>query len=59
MRWTRGLKVSMEMLMAHRLRTTLSILGIVVGIATVSVMSAVGRGSEQKVMEAFAAWEQT
>jgi putative ABC transport system permease protein len=50
MRWTRGLKVSMEMLMAHRLRTMLSILGIVVGIATVSVMTAVGRGSEQKVM---------
>jgi putative ABC transport system permease protein len=40
----------MEMLMAHRLRTMLSILGIVVGIATVSVMTAVGRGSEQKVM---------
>jgi putative ABC transport system permease protein len=50
MRWTRGLKVSMEMLMAHRLRTVLSVLGIVVGIATVSVMTAVGRGSEQKVM---------
>jgi putative ABC transport system permease protein len=50
MRWTRGLKVSMEMLLAHRLRTMLSVLGIVVGIATVSVMTAVGRGSEQKVM---------
>jgi putative ABC transport system permease protein len=50
MKWTRGLKVSLEMLMAHRLRTILSILGIVVGIATVSVMTAVGRGSEQKVM---------
>jgi putative ABC transport system permease protein len=51
MRWTRGLKVSIEMLMAHKLRTILSILGIVVGIATVSVMTAVGRGSEQKVMD--------
>jgi putative ABC transport system permease protein len=50
MRWTRGVKVSIEMLMAHRLRTILSVLGIVVGIATVSVMTAVGRGSEQKVM---------
>jgi putative ABC transport system permease protein len=50
MRWTRGLKVSMEMLLAHKLRTMLSVLGIVVGIATVSVMTAVGRGSEQKVM---------
>jgi putative ABC transport system permease protein len=51
MRWTRGLKVSVEMLMAHRLRTMLSVLGIIVGIATVSVMTAVGRGSERKVMD--------
>jgi putative ABC transport system permease protein len=51
MRWTRGLKVSAEMLWAHKLRTILSLLGIVVGIATVSVMAAVGRGSEQKVLE--------
>jgi putative ABC transport system permease protein len=50
MRWIRGLKVSIEMLTAHRLRTFLSVLGIVVGIATVSVMAAVGRGSEEKVM---------
>jgi putative ABC transport system permease protein len=45
------LKVSCEMLMAHRLRTTLSVLGMIVGIATVSVMSAVGRGAEEKVMK--------
>jgi len=51
MRWTRGLKISVEMLWAHKLRTILSLLGIVVGIATVSVMAAVGRGSEQKVLE--------
>ncbi len=51
MRWTRGLKVSAEMLMAHKLRTLLSLLGIIVGIATVSVMAAVGRGSERKVMD--------
>jgi len=51
MRWTRGLKISAEMLWAHKLRTILSLLGIVVGIATVSVMAAVGRGSEQRVLE--------
>lgn len=51
MRWTRGLKISIEMLWAHKLRTTLSLLGIVIGIATVSVMAAVGRGSEQQVLE--------
>jgi len=51
MRWTRGLKVSAEMLMAHKIRTLLSLLGIVVGIATVTVMAAVGKGSEQKVLD--------
>ena len=51
MRWTRGLKISVEMLWAHKLRTILSLLVIVVGIATVSVMAAVSRGSEQKVLE--------
>jgi putative ABC transport system permease protein len=50
MKWSRGLKISAEMLLAHRLRTLLSLLGIIVGIATVSIMAAVGRGSEEKVM---------
>ena len=53
MRWTRGFKISMEMLMAHKLRTVLSLLGIVVGIATVSVMDSVGKGSEDKVMDSI------
>jgi putative ABC transport system permease protein len=51
MRWTRSLKVSAGMLWAHKLRTILSLLGIVVGIATVTVMAAVGKGSEQTVVE--------
>jgi putative ABC transport system permease protein len=38
------------MLLAHKLRTFLSLLGIIVGIATVSIMAAVGRDSEEKVM---------
>lgn len=51
MNWTRVLKVSAGTLWAHRLRTILSLLGIVVGITTVTVMAAVGRGSERKVVE--------
>ncbi len=50
MRWTRGLKISVEMLWAHKLRTVLSLLGIAIGIATVSVMAAVGRGTEEKLV---------
>jgi putative ABC transport system permease protein len=51
MKWTRSLKVSVETLWAHRLRTILSLLGIVIGIATVTVMAAVGNGSERSVMD--------
>jgi len=39
------------MLWAHKLRTGLSLLGIAVGVATVTVMASVGKGSEQKVLE--------
>jgi putative ABC transport system permease protein len=53
MRWVRGLKISAEMLWAHKLRTVLSLLGIAIGIATVSVMAAVGQGSERKVLESI------
>jgi putative ABC transport system permease protein len=44
------LKISVEMLWAHKLRTVLSLLGIAIGIATVSVMAAVGRGTEEKLV---------
>jgi putative ABC transport system permease protein len=50
MKWTRELRISAGMLLAHKLRTFLSLLGIIVGIATVSIMAAVGRDSEEKVM---------
>ena len=53
MRWVRGLKISAEMLWAHKLRTVLSLLGIAIGIATVSVMAAVGQGSERKVIDSI------
>jgi putative ABC transport system permease protein len=39
------------MLWAHKLRTGLSVLAITVGVATVIVMAAVGRGSEKKVLD--------
>jgi putative ABC transport system permease protein len=51
LRSARGLRVSAEMLWTHKLRTILSLLGIVVGISTLSVMTAVGRGSEQKILD--------
>jgi putative ABC transport system permease protein len=51
MRWIRVLKLSARMLWAHKLRTVLSLLAMTVGVATVIVMAAVGRGSEEKVLD--------
>jgi putative ABC transport system permease protein len=43
------------MLWAHKLRTALSLLAMAVGVATVIVMAAVGRGSEKKVLDGIRA----
>jgi putative ABC transport system permease protein len=49
------LKISARMLWAHKLRTVLSMLAMAVGVATVVVMAAVGRGSEKKVLDGIRA----
>lgn len=54
MSWRRLARIaslSIELLAAHRARTALSISGIVVGVATVMVMVAFGKGAEQRVVE--------
>jgi putative ABC transport system permease protein len=48
-RVARGLLLSLQLLSAHRLRTTLSISGLFVGVAAVIVMVAVGEGAERRV----------
>ncbi|MBI5184660.1 MAG: ABC transporter permease [Nitrospinae bacterium] len=45
------LNISVSALMAHRTRTLLASLGIVVGIASVIVMVAIGRGSQKEIMD--------
>lgn len=50
-RLRRQLELSLTLLAAHRLRTALSVSGLVVGVATVMVMVAVGRGAERRVIE--------
>ncbi len=42
--------LSYQLLVAHRLRTTLSVLSIAVGIAAVLLMVAVGRGAEEQIL---------
>src|SRR5262245_14259710 len=47
----RGLILSMQLLAAHRLRTALSVSGLIIGIAAVMVMAAIGRGAEQRLRD--------
>jgi putative ABC transport system permease protein len=51
----RTLRLSIQLLAAHRLRTALSISGLSAGIAAVMVMVAVGEGAERRVVESVRA----
>jgi putative ABC transport system permease protein len=51
MKWSKSLALSVEILAAHKLRTLLSILGIVVGVAAVILMVAGGKGAEQRILD--------
>jgi putative ABC transport system permease protein len=50
MKLTKNVALSLEILAAHRLRTLLSVLGIVVGVAAVILMVSAGRGAEQRIL---------
>jgi len=51
MKRSRNLRLSLEILAEHKLRTLLSTSGIVVGVAAVVIMVATGRGAERSVLE--------
>ncbi len=51
MNYAQSLTLSLEILAAHKLRTLLSVLGIVVGVATVILMVAAGRGAEEQILD--------
>ena len=50
MKLSKSLALSVEILAAHKLRTLLSVLGIVVGVAAVILMVAAGKGAEQRIL---------
>jgi putative ABC transport system permease protein len=50
-RLLKSLRYSFRILAAHRLRTALSVSGLILGVATVIVMAAVGAGAEHRVVE--------
>ena len=45
----RGLLLSIQLLAAHRLRTALSVSGLLIGVGAVMVIAAIGRGAEQQL----------
>jgi putative ABC transport system permease protein len=51
MKLSKSLSLSLEILAAHKLRTLLSMLGIVVGVATVILMVSAGKGAEKSILD--------
>jgi len=51
MKLSRNIVLSLEILAAHKLRTLLSVVGIVVGVAAVVVIVSAGRGAQAQIME--------
>jgi len=51
MKLSKNVILSCEILAAHKLRTLLSVMGIVVGIATVVLIVSAGRGAEKSILD--------
>jgi putative ABC transport system permease protein len=51
MKFSKSVTLSLEILAAHKLRTLLSMLGIVVGVATVILMVSAGKGAEKSILD--------
>ena len=51
MKLSKNVFLSCEILAAHKLRTLLSVLGIVVGVAAVVLMVSAGKGAEERILE--------
>ena len=47
----RVMRLSVRLLATHRLRTALGVSGLAVGVAAVTIMVAVGKGAEQRVLQ--------
>ena len=51
MKLSRNILLSLEILAAHKVRTCLSGVGIIVGVASVMLMVSAGRGAEKRVLD--------
>src|SRR5579863_1729987 len=52
-RFIRGLKLGLKSLLLHKLRSGLTVLGIVFGVAAVIAMLAIGEGSSREAQKRF------
>ncbi len=46
----RSIKMSQKALLAHKMRTILALLGIIIGVSAVIIMVAIGRGAQKEVL---------
>ncbi|MFA4945054.1 MAG: ABC transporter permease [Lentisphaeria bacterium] len=51
MKLSRNIVLSLEILAAHKLRTLLSVIGIVVGVGAVVLMVSAGRGAQKQILD--------
>ncbi len=51
MRLLRNIILSLEILAAHRVRTLLSLTGIIIGVATVLIIASAGKGAEKSILD--------
>jgi putative ABC transport system permease protein len=50
MKIARSIKISRKQLLAHKLRTVLALVGIIIGVSAVIIMVAIGKGAQNEVL---------
>ena len=51
MKLIKGTKIALKTLGAHKMRTALAVIGIVIGVSAVVLMVAIGRGAQEAVLK--------
>src|SRR5512143_1006615 len=51
MKVIKGTKIALKTLGAHKMRTALAVIGIVIGVSAVVLMVAIGRGAQESVLK--------
>lgn len=51
MKIARSIKISRKQLLAHKLRTALALIGIIIGVSAVIIMVAIGNGAQNEVLD--------